>query len=168
MRLLVARHRRHPDSQLVTLSVSWPACSKRPRRRPRQGSVNEILVLQAMAYQAQGDRAGALATVERVLVATEPEGHVRLFLDEGEPMQTLLRAVDMRRVATSRAAGLLPAPIGAAASTQTALADPLSDRELEVLRLLDTSMSVPEIARELFVSPNTLRTHTGISSPSSS
>ena len=130
----------------------------------RLGTVNEILVLQALASEAQGDRTQALATLERVLVATEPEGHVRLFLDEGAPMEALLRAADLRRVAPSGVSSLLPAaatgPTGARSPLQAALLDPLSDRELEVLRLLDTPMTVPEIARELFVSPNTLRTHT--------
>jgi LuxR family maltose regulon positive regulatory protein len=56
---------------------------------------------------------------------------------------------------------LLPAATtSAGGSLQAPLLDPLSDRELEVLRLLNTAMSGPEIARELFVSPNTLRTHT--------
>jgi LuxR family maltose regulon positive regulatory protein len=126
----------------------------------RLATVNEILVLQALAHEAQGDRTQALATLERVLVATEPEGHVRLFLDEGLPMEALLRAADLPRVAPSRVTLLLAEARDAAASPQHALVDPLSDRELEVLRLLHTPMSVPEIARELFVSPNTLRTHT--------
>jgi LuxR family maltose regulon positive regulatory protein len=123
--------------------------------------VNEILVQQALAHEALGDRTQALATLEQVLVATEPEGHVRLFLDEGAPMEALLRAADLRLVAPSRVTALLPAATtSAGGSLQAPLLDPLSDRELEVLRLLNTAMSGPEIARELFVSPNTLRTHT--------
>jgi LuxR family maltose regulon positive regulatory protein len=130
----------------------------------RQGSVNEILILQALAHDASGDRAEALTTLERALLATEPDGHIRLFLDEGAPVEALLEAADVHRVAPTRAQTLSPkAQAGATAADvprQAGPRDPSSDRELEVLRLLNTAMSGPEIARELFVSPNTLRTHT--------
>jgi len=98
----------------------------------RLGTVNGILVLQALASEAQGDRTQALATLERVLVATEPEGHVQLFLDEGAPMEALLRAADLPRVAPSRVSSLLSAaatgPTGTRSPLQAALLDPLSDR----------------------------------------
>jgi LuxR family maltose regulon positive regulatory protein len=135
----------------------------------RTGSVNEILVLKALAHEAQGNRPRAVAALERALVATEPEGHVRLFLDEGEPMATLLEQVDLHRVALTRAVRLLPPPTraGSGQSVTNAaepppepLPDPLSEREVQVLRLLRTELSGPEIARELFVSLNTVRTHT--------
>ncbi len=126
----------------------------------RQGSMNEILVLQALAHDARGDHTRALATLEQALAATEPEGHVQLFLDEGVPMRTLLQAADLRRLAPSRVTALLRPGGDAAAPRADGLKDSLSDRELQVLKLLDTSMTVPEVARALFVSPNTLRTHT--------
>lgn len=164
-RLLLAQYRlgREPEPIHEALEL-LSRLQEAAEAAGRLGTVNEILVLQALASEAQGDRSQALATLERVLVATEPEGHVRLFLDEGAPMEALLRAADLPRVAPSRVSSLLSAaatgPTGATSPLQAALLDPLSDRELEVLRLLDTPMSVPEIARELFVSPNTLRTHT--------
>jgi LuxR family maltose regulon positive regulatory protein len=162
VRLLLAQSRldRDPkaiDEALELLTRLHAAAAGAGRR----GSVNEILVQQALAHEALGDRTQALATLQQVLVATEPEGHVRLFLDEGAPMEALLRAADLRLVAPSRVTALLPAATtSAGGSLQAPLLDPLSDRELEVLRLLNTAMSGPEIARELFVSPNTLRTHT--------
>lgn len=161
VRLLLAQDRLGRDPRAIDGALGLLArLLEMAQAAGRAGSVHEILALQALAQQARGDRPQALATLERVLGATEPEGHVRLFLDEGEPMRALLRAADLRRVAPSRVPLLLAAPREAAASPQDALLDPLSERELEVLRLLNTPMSVPEIARELFVSPNTLRTHT--------
>jgi LuxR family maltose regulon positive regulatory protein len=128
----------------------------------RTGSVVEILVLQALAGQADGDIPGALACLQRAVALAEPEGYVRVFLDEGPPMGVLLREAASQGIASNRVRRLVTA-FGTAQDPRSAgqgMIEPLSDRELEVLRLLDTPMSVPEIARELFVSPNTLRTHT--------
>jgi LuxR family maltose regulon positive regulatory protein len=128
----------------------------------RTGSVVEILVLQALAGQADGDIPGALACLQRAVALAEPEGYVRVFLDEGPPMGVLLREAASQGIASNRVRRLVTA-FGTAQDPRSAgqgMIEPLSDRELEVLRLLDTAMSVPEIARELFVSPNTLRTHT--------
>ena len=60
----------------------------------RMGSVIEILIVQALAYQAQGNTPAALASLERALTLAEPEGYVRIFVDEGEPMRLLI--VDFR------------------------------------------------------------------------
>ena len=56
----------------------------------RTGSVIEILMLQALAHHAQGDLPRALASLERALTLAEPEGYVRVFVDEGEPMRLLI------------------------------------------------------------------------------
>ena len=128
----------------------------------RMGSVIEILVLQAIARQMQGDLAGALQPLQRALTLAEPENYVRLFVDEGPPMASLLQEAAKMRISPTyvqlllRAAGKVldrnPTPQG--------LTEPLSERELDVLRLLRTDLSGPDIARELIVSLNTLRTHT--------
>ena len=57
----------------------------------RTGSVIEILLLQALAYQELDDIPNALASLTRALSLAEPEGYVRIFVDEGPPMATLLR-----------------------------------------------------------------------------
>jgi LuxR family maltose regulon positive regulatory protein len=75
----------------------------------RMGSALEILILRALALQAQGDLAGALATLERALTLAEPEGYVRLFADEGAPMIDLLRRAQARGSAPAFAARLLAA-----------------------------------------------------------
>ena len=128
----------------------------------RTKSVIEILVLLALAHQTQGDIPAALALLERALMLAQPEGYVRLFVDEGAPMATLLEKAAKRGIAPNytqqlrkvldNAEDKLPIDPG--------LLDPLSERELEVLRLLGSDLTGPEIARELMVSLNTLRTHT--------
>ena len=131
----------------------------------REGSVVEIRVLQALAHHANGDVPQALAALERVQAdAPDPDSYVRLFLDEGAPMQDLLRwAVSDQGVSLSerlerRRTGAATPQTGA--RMQSSMVEPLSRRELDVLRLLDTDLTGPQIARELFVSLNTLRTHT--------
>jgi LuxR family maltose regulon positive regulatory protein len=128
----------------------------------RAGSMIEILVLEALALQAQGDTAAALGALERALTASEPEGHVRVFMEEGQPMTSLLREAARRGIAPAYIAELLDsvaAPRRHSLKKQ-GLIEPLSERELDVLRLLGSELSGPDIARELMVSLNTLRTHT--------
>ncbi|HEX6605578.1 MAG TPA: LuxR C-terminal-related transcriptional regulator [Chloroflexia bacterium] len=128
----------------------------------RTGSVIEILVLQALAHQAQGAIPAALVPLQRALALAEPEGYVRIFVDEGAPMAVLLQAAARQGIAPDYSRQLLaalgPAPAGPPAKQP--LIEPLSDRELEVLRLLGSDLSGPEIARALMVSLNTMNTHT--------
>jgi LuxR family maltose regulon positive regulatory protein len=125
----------------------------------RVGSVLEILVLRALVAQARGDVPAALDALRRAVALAEPEGLVRVLTDEGLPMATLLRALTKQDPAHGYGRRLLAAQLGAAPAPQ-ALVDPLSDRELDVLRLLDSDLAGPDIARELSVSVNTVRTHT--------
>ncbi len=131
----------------------------------REGSLIEIRMLRALTHHAQGDEPRAMATLGQVLGATpEPDSYVRLYVDEGPPMLDLLhRAVTEHGVA-------LPERLGRHLEESVApeegyvpqqpLAHPLSHRELDVLRLLDSELTGPDIARQLYVSLNTLRTHT--------
>jgi LuxR family maltose regulon positive regulatory protein len=134
----------------------------------RTGSVIEILVVQALALAAQGDVPRALVPLERALTLAEPEGYVRLFVDEGEAMRTLLRhaAAGGTATATAYAHRLLSSfdmptqptsrPARAAAD---ALAEPLTAREVEVLRLIGAGLRNQEIADRLFVSLPTVKRH---------
>jgi LuxR family maltose regulon positive regulatory protein len=128
----------------------------------RTGSVIEILILQSLALDAQGHTSLSLNPLQRALELAEPEGYFRLFVDEGAAMLRLLRA--------AAGAGILPDFVRrlsqalrneeGAGVEQRPAAEALSERELHVLRLLATPLSGPEIARELHVSLNTMRTHT--------
>jgi LuxR family maltose regulon positive regulatory protein len=128
----------------------------------RTGSVIEILVVQALAHQARGDVPAALASLHRAVTLAEPEGYVRIFADEGPPMASLLRAVAKQGTAPCYVRRLLAAINQAEDSTpaNNGLIEPLSARELDVLRLLGTDLDGPDIARNLVVSLNTVRTHT--------
>jgi LuxR family maltose regulon positive regulatory protein len=140
----------------------------------RNGSVIEILIQQSLAHQAQGNLPHALAPLERALTLAEPEGYIRIFVDEGEAMRLLIEKQSHNRdhPLSSYADKLLAAFTQAAAASKSAmiepevrpaknmLVEPLSERELEVLKLLRSELSGPEIAQQLIVSLNTLRTHT--------
>src|SRR6266516_4410166 len=75
----------------------------------RMDSVLEILMLRALTLEAQGNRTGALSTLERALVLAEPEGYIRLFIDEGPPMWALLRHTWARGIVPGYVATLLAA-----------------------------------------------------------
>ena len=128
----------------------------------RTGRVIEILVLQALAHQRLGDIPAALACLERAVTLAEPEGYVRVFLDEGPPVASLLKALAKQGIARNYVRRLLAAvgETGHDSPVKQALIEPLSERELDVLRLLGSELDGPAIARELMVSLNTIRTHT--------
>jgi LuxR family transcriptional regulator, maltose regulon positive regulatory protein len=129
----------------------------------RAGSAIEARMLLALAHAASGNMPHALVTIAVSLTMAESERFVRVFLDAGSPMTALLKAA----IAHGRAAAQATALLAAAAhdtdrvsGASRGLVDELSSRELEVLRLLRTELSGPQIAEELVVSLNTVRTHT--------
>jgi LuxR family maltose regulon positive regulatory protein len=136
----------------------------------RRGRLIEIHLLQALAHRAEGRASDALSYLERSLALAEPEGTVRVFLDEGEPAADLLRAFGRGSSAPSHlrrfASSLLEAfealwrgdDEGVSAG-RPGLVEPLTRRERQVLRLLATGLSGPEIAEELVIAHSTVRTH---------
>ena len=132
----------------------------------RTGNVIEILVLQALADQLLGDIPVALTSLERALTLAEPEGYVRIFLDEGSSMAQLLREAAKHGIMPNYTGKLLDTFTGAQHKsdsprpTSQPLLEPLSERELEVLRLFKTELSGPEIASQLVIALSTVRTHT--------
>jgi LuxR family maltose regulon positive regulatory protein len=124
--------------------------------------VLELLVLRSLALQRMGHREGAVDALHRAVSLAEPEGYVRVFADEGQPIARLLAALAKRDGETPYLSVLHTAAAGTGGSASAAqgLIDPLSDRELDVMRLLMSELTGPEIAQQLFVSLNTLRTHT--------
>jgi LuxR family maltose regulon positive regulatory protein len=136
----------------------------------RTGRVIEILVLQALAHHVQGDIPAALVPLERALALAEPEGYVRVFVDEGRPMAQLLSEAAAHRIMPDYTARLLAvfeaeeqksedeSHLPPALPTQS-LIEPLSQRELEVLRLIAQGLSNREIGERLFLALITVKGH---------
>jgi len=124
----------------------------------------EILVLQSLALQAQGQNEAAMTSLEKALSLAEPEGYIRTFIDEGKAMEELLHQASSPDIAKNYVNKLLVAfePVTTKEQKVTTqwLIEPLTVRELQVLRMLETELSGPEISHELLVSLNTMRTHT--------
>jgi len=145
------------------------------------GYIVKLLVLESRAFYAQGDTTQALNTLERALTLAEPCGHVRYFIEDGEPMAELLRqavehgivpeyasrllaTLDHERprsqapgytLATKHATNLKPETFEPA----TPMVESLSERELEVLELIAEGLSNREIAQRLFLSLPTVKWH---------
>jgi len=128
----------------------------------RAGRVIETLVLRALVYAVHGDVKSALDDLQRALTLAEPEGYVRVFVNEGEPMARLLRTIHAQgtqAVYVARLLAALPPLPDPDRPAQTGLVEPLSDRELDVLRLIADGLSYEEMAQQLVVSVNTVRFH---------
>lgn len=129
----------------------------------------EILMLHALACQAQGDLEQAMIVLERAFRLAEPAGFVRIFIDEGPAMAQLLYEAARRELAPSYTRRLLGAfpfdetehsrPSGTPAEASDYI-EPLSERELEVLQLIATGITNQEVAARLFLSLNTIKVHT--------
>ena len=171
-RVAIAQDRRNRTDegmhQVVGLLTRLLAAAE---AQERAASRIKISVVLALAKAAQGDLPAAIASLERALILAEPEGHVRIFAEHGTPMEPLLREVMARGITPTYIQQLLAAletwgcpqpkaPTAAGVPASQPLIEPLSQRELEVLRLLNTELSGPEIARELIVALSTVRTHT--------
>jgi LuxR family maltose regulon positive regulatory protein len=130
--------------------------------------VIEILVVLALAYESQADTTSALIHLEAALKLAEPEGYVRIFVDEGPPMARLLYEAFSQRIAPDYVRKLLavfpditlqrddPEPKPKSRSDGI---DPLSDREIEVLQLMAEGLTNQAIADRLFLSLHTVKAH---------
>ena len=128
----------------------------------RAGLTIEALALQALAHWRHGDHPSAMTSLERALRMAEPEGYVRLFTDLGLPMARLLQDARSRDVMPDYVENLLaafttapsiPTPAG------SALPEPLSSREQEVLQLIAAGLTNREIAGQLVISSETVKKH---------
>jgi LuxR family maltose regulon positive regulatory protein len=139
----------------------------------RTSRVIEILILQALASQAGGDKTQAMHILEKALSLAEPGGFIRIFVDEGPPIMALLKKIKPEDVKMKKYIQKLLAafadkefhPFGSAQDKPSSLSpqpliEPLSERELEVLQLIAEGLTNPEIAARLYLSLNTIKVHT--------
>jgi LuxR family maltose regulon positive regulatory protein len=164
-RVLIPQGREQPaDSRLADASNLLTRLLEKAEAAGWMGSAIVILALQAVAFQAQGQTHQALLALDRALSLGEPDGYVRVFVDRGEPMAALLREAASRGIRPPYVGQLLalfePVDGPAQARPTAPLIEPLSEREIEVLQLLKTDLSGPEIAQQMMVSVNTVRFHT--------
>jgi LuxR family maltose regulon positive regulatory protein len=168
-RLLIARYRSERDERSIRDAVQLlDRLLSAAEDGGRTGSVIEVVMLQALAQYAQGDPSAAIASLERALSLAEPEGYVQLFVAEGSSVTELLTRMNASHAGGSREPYVrhLLTALGARQDDHPSslilhpLVEPLSERELDVLKLLGTELSGPEIADKLHVSLNTVRTHT--------
>jgi len=170
-RVLLAQGR--PDQALALLDRMHAAAAV----EDRTGSLIETGALRALALAASGEEEAAVTALAGTLLLACPQGHVRIFADEGPPMAALLgRLVAAQRARQSaagvplgylaqlqRAFGAGPSALGPGRDTAAVpgIVDPLTGRELEVLKMLAAGRSNQAIAGELVVSLDTVKKHVG-------
>jgi LuxR family transcriptional regulator, maltose regulon positive regulatory protein len=169
-RVLLAQDRPGPALTLLQRLLATAAS------QGRTGSIIEIQALRALALAASGDHAGALGALAEALTPAWPQGYIRVFADEGAPMHALLAQLsaaqqDQRAPARGIRAGYLTAllracgradavpPHSRAAAAPGGMAEPLTDREMDVLRLVAAGRSNQRIAHELVVALDTVKRH---------
>ena len=135
------------------------ACQQMAEQSGGLGWAVEIGILRALVHEALGRRADARDDLERALAQAEPEGYMQVFLNEGEPMAALLRRAASLGSARAYARRLLDALDQAAAPISSPLAEPLTEREMEVLRLMAAGLSNRDIADELVLAMGTVKAH---------
>ena len=174
MRVLIAEAQEHPTNHghggsrllLSRALILLERLLEDAEPKARMSSVIEILILRALALHTLGDSTGALTVLGRALALAEPQGYIRLFLEEGAPMTVLLRQAYTQKIMPEYTAALLEAsgehgtmiPL-LHTTQQSPLIEPLTRRERAVLGLLIDGASNREIAEHLVLSVNTVKKH---------
>ena len=140
------------------------------RSMGRHGDEIRYLILTALAHHSLGNMPSAQDALSQALTLAEPQGYVRIFVDEGAPMAELLLFAISQNIAPDYARKLLaafPEDVRRAVNFEMelipiaqTLVEPLSDREIDVLRLIAAGYKYKEVAEQLVISLNTVRHHT--------
>lgn len=163
-RLLIAQHQVEPEL-LEQAKHFLTSLLKASEEGGRRGSLIEILMLQVVVNQLEGNTSNALALLKRALDVAEPEHHVQVFVAEGKALHELLKAAITEGIGGDFARQLYAAISKTAAHTdrvhrgEGVLIEPLSNREIEVLRLIAAGMRNQEIADHLYISLATVKRH---------
>jgi LuxR family transcriptional regulator, maltose regulon positive regulatory protein len=186
-RVLIAEYQcRQEQTSILQATGLLDRLLKAAEAQSRTGSVIEILLAQAVALNEHGDLSLALASLDHALALAEPEGYVRLFVDEGAPLHLLLMELRSRMERPSsgqdralfgyveRLVSAFPQAEGMRSTVphgnqaqlgpevraaNIMLVEPLSERELEVLRLVAQGLSNPQISQRLVVAISTVKGH---------
>jgi LuxR family maltose regulon positive regulatory protein len=167
-RVLLARYQSdRADGSIYGVLGLLERLLKAAEERGGKGSVIEILVLQAIAYHSQGDIPAALKPLQQALRLAEPEGYVRMFLDEGPGMMQLLHEASARDITPDYTDKLLAAFEAEKRKSEDKpdipaaqpLIEPLSQRELKILQLITQGLSNREIGERLFLALSTIKGH---------
>jgi LuxR family transcriptional regulator, maltose regulon positive regulatory protein len=173
-RVLLAEYQRNRDERVILAALRLlDRLMQAAEAGKRMGSVLEILITQALVYQAQSSTSQAIASLKRALTLAQPEGYVRVFVDEGDPIRTML--LDLRKASEKQASGsddelkeyvdkLLsafeqPSDASRPHILQSKPVDPLSQRELEILRLIAMGLSNRDISERLFIALSSVKGH---------
>jgi len=168
-RVLIAEYQsNHEERTILNALTLLERLLKFAEDQKRMGSMLEILITTALAYHAQGSTSQAFAALERALTLAQPEGYFRIFVNEGEPMRSVL--LDFRGSLEKQPRGndhelrgyvdkLLSAFAQPAEIPQSNSIELLSQRELEVLRLIAQGLSNDEISQRLFLALDTVKGH---------
>jgi LuxR family maltose regulon positive regulatory protein len=147
-----------PDQALQLLDHALQAA----KQVGRLGNAIQILVVKALAHRARGDPDQALTDLEKALELAEPEGYIRVFVDEGKPILRLLARAAARNPASRYIQKLLEGlggPVAIEPIAPSQLIEPLTTRELQVLQLIADGATNQEIAIELVLAINTVKKH---------
>ena len=179
-RVLIARYKTdRVESDLHAALALLARLLQAAEEGGRKGSAIEILVLKAIAYHALGDLPAALLLLQHALKLAEPEGYIRMFLDEGSSMLQLLREAAAREIMPTYTGKLLAAfeaeqrrsedksPLPPTQPliepevrpAKDMLVEPLSQRELKILQLIAQGLSNREIGERLFLALDTIKGH---------
>lgn len=160
-RVLIVQFRQDRESEtLDDLMQMLERLHDAAKKGRRTASLIEILVLQALTFEAQDDFEAAIIPLEQALTLAEPEGYARIFISEGPPMVRLLDQALSQEISPNYVRRLKAKFPLEEVEHALGLIDPLSQRELEVLQLIAGGLTNQEIADQLYLALNTVKVHT--------